>query len=158
MSQIQAFVQKQFTNLLLLFVIGGFLMLVAELLLTGHTRGIQLVAVAASVAGVVLALAGLLTRGKMSNIVAIAFLVLALTGLLGVSEHLEEGGDEQEGVAMAQVVRTTNATNMPINFSEEDEFRPGERKNAPPPLAPLSLAGLSLLGTVTLAGRKETVS
>ncbi len=156
MSQIQAFVQKQFTNLLLLFVTGGFLMLVVELLLTGHTRGIQLVAVAASVAGVVLALAGLLTRGKMSNIVAVAFLLLALTGLLGVSEHLEEGGEGQEGVAAAQVVRTGNATNMPVNFRQAEDFRPGGRRNTPPPLAPLSLAGLSLLGTVTLVGRKET--
>lgn len=155
MSQVQAFVQKQFTNLLLLFVTGGFLMLVAELFLTGHTRGIQLVAVVASVAGVVLGLAGLLTRGKMSNIVAIAFLLLALTGLLGVSEHLEESEGEREGVATAQVVRTNNTTNTPVNFRQEDEFQPGGRRNAPPPLAPLSLAGLSLLGTVTLVGRKE---
>ncbi|MFN8488827.1 MAG: hypothetical protein U0350_14590 [Caldilineaceae bacterium] len=157
MSRIQTFVQKQFTNLLLLFVTGGFLMLVAELLLTGHTRGIQLVAVVASVAGVVLALAGLLTRGKMSNIVAIAFLLLALTGLLGVSEHLEEGEGEREGVATAQVVRPNNATNRPVNLRQEPEFRAGARRNTPPPLAPLSLAGLSLLGTVTLVGRKETV-
>lgn len=92
----------------------------------------------------------------MINIVAIAFLLLALTGLLDVSEHLEECEERREGVAAAQVVRTNKATNKSVNFRQEDEFRRGERKNAPPPLAPLSLAGLSLLGTVTLVGRKET--
>lgn len=157
MNRIQLFVQKQFTNLLLLFIAGGFLMLVAELLLTGHTRGIQLIAVAASGTGIALALAGLFSRGKVSNFVAIAFLLLSLTGLLGVSEHLEEGGGEREGVAAVQAARSTNATNTRINFQQEPGFRPGGRRNTPPPLAPLSLAGLSLLGTVTLVGRKETV-
>ena len=158
MSRIQFFIQKHFTTLLLFFVAGGFVMLVAELLLTGHTKGIQLLAVGASVAGGVLALAGLFSRGKVGMVLVVAFLLLSITGLIGVMEHQEERGGEREATATTQLARTNNTTNTRINFQRQPGFRRGGDSGAPPPLAPLSLAGLSLIGAVTLVGRKEKVA
>ncbi|CAN5695025.1 hypothetical protein BH10CHL1_BH10CHL1_03800 [soil metagenome] len=157
MSRIQTLIQQYFTNLLLLFVAGGFLMLVAELLLTGHTRGIQLLAIVASVAGVVFALVGLFSRGKASMALVVAFLLLSVTGVIGVLEHSEERGGEREAVATVRLARTNNAANSQVNFQQQPGFR-REEDGTPPPLAPLSLAGLSLIGAVTLVGRKEKVA
>lgn len=157
MSRIQTFIQEHFTNLLLLFVAGGFFMLVAELLLTHHTDGIQLVAVIASVAGLLFALVGLFSRGKASMALVVAFLLLSVTGVIGVLEHNEERGDERKAVATVRVTRANNVANSRANFQQQPGFR-REEGGTPPPLAPLSLAGLSLIGAVTLVSRKEKVT
>ncbi len=154
MSRIQFFVQKYFTTLLLLFVAGGFLVLVAELLLTGHTKGIQLLAVVASVMGGGLAVAGLFSRGKLSMAVIVAFLLLSITGVIGVSEHSEERGGERETTTTTQIARVNNAANTRVNFQQQPGFRLDGARGGPPPLAPLSLAGLSLIGAITVVGRK----
>ncbi len=158
MNRIQFFIQQHFTTLLLLFVASGFLMLVAELLLAGHTKGIQLLAVGASVAGGVLAVAGLFSRGKLNRVLIVAFLLLSITGLIGVMEHREERGGERAATATVQVARANNTANTRVNFQQQPSFRRGGESGAPPPLAPLSLAGLSLIGAVTLVGRKEKLA
>lgn len=170
MTELRTFLRRHLISLLLLSVAGGFLMLVAELILVNHTNGIQLVAVVASIAGVILALAGLVTRGTLRTIVAVLFVLLAVSGLVGTAEHLEGGEEGAEAVVPAQIESAaqpgaasnvsyspdTNVTQYRLNQEGEEERERGEREGAegtPPPLAPLSLSGLALLGALaTFAG------
>ena len=169
MQSIQFFVQRRYWTLMMLFLIGGFAMLLAELVITNHTEGIQLVAVAASLGGLVLAVVGLIASPKLWPVVAALFLLLSLTGIIGVVEHIESGGEEGERASRPAL--TTSASSAaaavslrlqgggdyddgPARESGAGGFQPGG-ENVPPPLAPLSLAGLSLMGTVVLLGRRD---
>ncbi|MEZ4767449.1 MAG: hypothetical protein R2844_03380 [Caldilineales bacterium] len=169
MQSIQSFVQRRYWTLMMLFLIGGFAMLLVELVITNHTDGIQLVAVAASLAGLILAGVGLIASPKLRPIVAVLFLVLSLTGVIGVIEHQEAGGEEGERAARPALTTNASASGAAIALSRSlqggdgDEDSPPTRdfqgpppgESAPPPLAPLSLAGLSLMGTVVLLGRRD---
>jgi hypothetical protein len=75
---------------------------------------------------------------------------------LGAYEHYESTGEE------AAVRPALVQANQPIGFhleeEEEKDAQAGERDEAdavPPPLAPLSLAGLSLMGAVVILGVPE---
>lgn len=137
MNQITTLVQTRFPSLVLLGVAAGFVMLLAELLLTGHTEGTQRIAVLMSVLGIGLGLMALWVSGWLRGLVIAGFALLALAGVYGALEH-QEGGEGRE----AQTQR----------FIRER----GEGEATPPPLAPLSLSGLALLGGLaTLAKRGE---
>jgi len=164
MNKIQAFVQRHFATLLLLLIAAGFVTFVAELLLMHHTEGIQLVAVVASVVGLLLALAALLAPAKWRNGIAILFLLLSVTGVIGTIEHNE--GDEAEGRETRLIAPTERNANQNIVYraqdAEEGEAEEGEAEEAgeageaaPPPLAPLSLAGFALMGAITTLAKRD---
>ena len=163
MQAIRRFVQAQFFVLLMLMLAGGFAMLLAELLWTEHTDGIQLVGAIASVVGLVLTLAALVVRGRAAMTLAVLLLLLSVTGLIGTFEHLEEGGEargeaQRVGVAVNQQIAFTDDDDDRAAATQEGGEREGEEGEAvPPPLAPLSLAGLSIFGVLAILGapRKE---
>ena len=148
MKQMQTVVQKHFHLILMLLIASGFLMLLAELLLTGHTKGIQLVGVAASLLGTLLAAVGIVAKGKLRYGLVMLFLLLSISGIAGVVKHYEYGAGRETtalpSLAMQATVQTVS-----------DPFDEGESEGTPPPLAPLSLAGFALMGAVTLFARKD---
>lgn len=164
-------VQKSFFTLFMLMLAAGFAILLAELLLTNHTDGIQLVAVVAAVAGLIFILAGLFVRGRAATVVAVLLLLLSVTGLIGTFEHLEEGGGEGERASVPRVEAVGNQqVSLRLDDDEENEGaeraggeqearegEEGESEGNPPPLAPLSLAGLSMMGALGIvgAGKRE---
>lgn len=125
MSGLLQTIRRNVFTILLLLLAGGFALLVLELAITGHNEGAQLIGIIASVLGVVLAVAALLTRGRAANWIAGALVVLSLSGLMGIYQHYLYGA----GAA------------------------PSEVNENVPPLAPLSLAGLSLMTAVVVVGR-----
>ncbi|HAJ35922.1 MAG TPA: hypothetical protein DCL15_09535 [Chloroflexi bacterium] len=174
MQRLEGVVRRQLVNILLLFLVGAFVMLLAELLLTNHVDGIQNVAVIASIVGAVAALAGLFVKGTLRHLVVLVMVVLSLSGLLGAWEHLEsrEGGEARApSVRMADAVASYQSVAYqagPLQQEENEEQENGEREGgereggereggegAPPPLAPLSLSGLALMGAVVLMAKQD---
>ena len=185
MENMASVVRKNVTAIQLLLLASGFTITLVELILMGHTEGIQLVAVGSTVLGIVLALWGLVAGNATRTIVVILFLGLSLSGLVGAFEHLEGGEDEAgEASATFQVVNTNRGQIVNTAFNAEEEGEDGEGSEAgeaaatggsseageageggeaneggkegnPPPLAPLSLSGLALFGAVTLLGAKR---
>ena len=166
MEQIAGWIRKNFPELVLVGAAGGFLMILAELIITDHLEGTQLVAVVASVIGLVVSAVGFLLRGAASRAGAILLVLLSISGLVGAFEHYEEGQEEatatQHGLPVGQDYRY-------IDSDEEDEEsvsgeageageegEEGEEGEAvPPPLAPLSLSGLALLGAMAMLARSD---
>lgn len=126
MQGIQAFVARRLNTILLLLLAGGFAILIAELLLTGHVEGIQLVAPISSALGLAAVVLGLFARGGLRMAVVIVLLLVSLGGVVGTLRHWVEAG--------------------------EPAGQPGDEAE-PPPLAPLSIAGLGLMSLVVLVGR-----
>jgi len=164
MNMLQNFVQRRYAPLMLLLIAGGFVMMLVELIMLDHTDGIQLVAVIATTAGLLLALAALLAPAKWRSGVAVLFVLLSVTGLVGAYEHYEEGaGEEAEAHLVMPSVENNANLNIAYNAQEaaesEDE-EAGEEAGeegeaAPPPLAPLSLAGFGLMGAVATLGKRN---
>lgn len=116
--------RSHFVEVVVLGAAGGFVMLLAELLMGAHTEGIQIVAVVSSILGLVLVMLGFLGRGALRRGAIYGLLFVAFTGVFGVFEHIEEGGAE-------------------VGEAESQEA-------VPPVLAPLSLAGVGLLAGLAL--------
>ncbi len=135
----KAWVRHRFPELVALFVAVGFFLTGVELLLMDHTEGIQILAPLTAFAGALLVGLGLLLRRWGF---ALALFLLAPLGLFGFWQHLEEGLE-------AGVPGTYRWVD------EEGEAWEEDGKNAPPPLAPLSLSGLALLGALGLYAREE---
>ena len=154
MSMIQTFVQRRSASLMLLLISGGYVMMLAELLLINHTKGPQLVGVIASSAGLLLTLIALFVSGKARNWVALLLVVLSVSGLLGTFKHNE--ALNAEPAAMAATVNA-DGLNQPIAYrlqAAADVEGPGGDKSAVPPLAPLSLAGFALMGAVATLSKR----
>lgn len=142
-ASLQTFVRRQFFPLLMALIGAGFVMLFVELLLYSHYQGLQIVGTAATVLGAIAAFLGIGARGNLRVGLAILFIVLALTGLLGAWEHNEsrfEGEGERRPPAAAQAGEAGEA---------------GEAETPPPPLAPLSLSGFCALGALGLLGKRD---
>ncbi len=150
-AQIQARLQTNLTSFLLVFVSLGFLFLLAELLLTDHTEGIQLVAVGASTLGALLGFVGLFVRGRLRYVAVLLFLVLALTGVVGVIEHNEARLEAGESETSTRVQWSSGTTLVRYTWDEDEEEE--DEESEAPPLAPLSLSGLSALGAMALLAR-----
>jgi len=153
MQTVRRMVQEYYYTLMILLLAGGFAMLLAELLMLDHTDGIQLLAVVASVTGLIVTLAALFVRGRTATIVVAVLLALSATGLFGAYEHLEN-----REAQIASIQRQAQPGNQLIaNYQENKSEADEEQASPPPPLAPLSLAGLSLVSAVTVFGapRKE---
>ena len=158
-SSLKQMIARNYYTLMYLLIAGSFLGLVAELVWTEHWDGIQLVGLLASVAGMVLAAIALFAPPRMRQVLAVLFVILSISGIVGTIEHNEERG---EGEASAPVIMAATAgTNMELPAAQQEEGEEGEagergeggeggEGEAIPPLAPLSLAGMSIIGAVTL--------
>ncbi|MBE2237588.1 MAG: hypothetical protein IAE81_07365 [Caldilineaceae bacterium] len=172
MQNLENLVRRHLSTLLLLSLAGGFVVLLAELLITDHTDGIQNVAVIAAAVGAVAVLAGLFVKGTIRHVVVLLLLVLTLTGLVGTWQHFESSRDDEASrvIPLAAVepsgyqaiaARGDAVQLAPQQESEENETRTDERedkrgdKSAPPPLAPLSLSGLTLMGALVLLAKRD---
>lgn len=165
MRNLENFVRRNLVTLLLLLLLGGFGMLLGELLITNHVDGIQRVAVIASVVGAVALLAGFFARGMLRHLVVLLLLVLTLSGLLGAWEHLEEGSREASVPATLAAAdsagyqpiadRTSTTERAPQQENEQNEGGREGGEGSPPPLAPLSLSGLALMGAVVLLAKQD---
>jgi hypothetical protein len=130
MSALEHWIQRHWAALLLWLLAGGFVMVLAELLLAAHTDGVQLVGVVASGVGLLLTLAALAVGRRARYTVAVLLLVLSVTGLLGTLQHFQ-----------------ARAENDDARSEQRDES-----KGVPPPLAPLSLSGLGLMAVIATLG------
>jgi hypothetical protein len=157
MNPLVTYVRRNFTTLVLWSVLAGFALMLAELLITEHYDGItQLIAPLSCGVGILLIAAALLRWPGRSSI-AVLLLLLSLTGLFGAFEHFEEGGEEEGEARVPASIIVMHVSNeaaeeaVTISASEENEAgevegregREGEEEGNPPPLAPLSLSGLS---------------
>lgn len=139
--------QKRFPDLVALFSALGFLTLVAELLLTGHTEGIQALAPLAAGMGTLAILAGLWVRGGQAW--AIGFLLgVGAMGLVGLAQHMKEAL-EASRPSTIQLIDEEGRKYPAFGLGEG-----GESETPPPPLAPLALSGLGLLGALALYARE----
>lgn len=174
MTGLQAMVRRNLITILLMLLLGGFVMLLAELLVTNHVDGIQNVANVASIVGAAAILLGFFAKGTFRHLLVLLLLVLSLSGLLGAWEHLEsrEGGEAQAPAALAvrsdgyQTISNGAGADIERTLQEDDEEgeeareggEGGEREGgegAPPPLAPLSLSGLALMGAIVLLAKPD---
>ncbi|GLV48885.1 hypothetical protein TJA_19880 [Thermus sp. LT1-2-5] len=144
MEPIRGWIKGRFPDLVALLVAMGFFLTLLELLLLGHTEGIQLLAPMVAGLGVLLAALGLLSPSLRMG-AAVALLLLGGAGLLGLVEHMEEG-------LPGEALRPGTL----VLVDEEGEYGgEGEQTEAsPPPLAPLSLSGLALLGALALYAKE----
>ncbi|MCW1971129.1 MAG: hypothetical protein KIH69_023720 [Anaerolineae bacterium] len=121
---------------------AGFAFLLAELVILNHTSGPRMIGAIACVAGIVLSLAALAPNSRLRQILAILFVLVALSGLFGANTHQGSRGFRQQGVASAPATEDRTIRRALNSFG-----------NLPPTLAPLALSGLAMLGAaVTLAG------
>lgn len=174
MSKLETMVRRNLITILLLLLLGGFAMLLAELLITNHVDGIQNVANVASLVGAVAILLGFFAKGTFRHLLVLLLLVLSLSGLLGAWEHLQsrEGHDEARVPAALSTrsetfqtisnrigTDTQGTTQQEAGEQQQNMPSEGSRPRLPgggaPPLAPLSLSGLSLMGAVLLLAKRD---
>lgn len=136
----RGFLRKRFPDLVGLMVLLGFFLLLAELLLTGHTEEAQALAPLFSLVGAGLLLAGLFLP-KARQVLALALVLVSASGVVGLWQHLEDGLEAGESPSIRLVDR---------DGEEVWGWEREEGENPPPPLAPLSLSGLALLGALAL--------
>lgn len=166
MSKLEAFLRKHQATILLLLLAGGFAVVLGELVLYQHWDGTQLVGFVSTVVGMLVVFVGIFLKGTLRVVAALLLLVLSLAGLIGTYEHFEEGGGEAARPQPALVQRSAGVVQQ-VSFSastverapaqdndEDSERRPGG-ETEPPPLAPLSLSGLALMGAVILLAKQD---
>jgi len=162
MSQLKAQqqgIRENFPAVVLAMVAGGFALTVVELLMMHHTEGKQLIGVAATGVGALLALVGIWAKGGAKTLLVGTFAVLALSGVFGMVEHLEGEEEEREGFRWQQPAQAW-LTSHTVAFADEErherEEEEGEKgEHGPPPLAPLSVTGLALLGAAALIAKPD---
>jgi hypothetical protein len=149
---LQSFVRQRFSSLAMAMVAAGFLLLLLEMIGYNHFGGLQIVGTGAVVIGLIASVLGIGAHGRLRSILIGLFLVLALAGLLGEWEHNEERLEGERGPAAGQEAPA------PQGETEADQQSgPGgsEEEIPPPILAPLSVSGLCLFGSVLLLARRE---
>ena len=179
MTSLQATVRRNLLPILLLLLAGGYLVIVGELYLYRHWDGVQLIGFLATVIGLLAVLLGLFAKGGLRLGLAILLAILSLSGLIGTYEHFESSaeGGEAARPALAQAGGGAYFTaayqpgaapeRAPLQEGEDEEREGGEGgeggereggeggEETPPPLAPLSLAGLSLMGAAILFAKQD---
>lgn len=148
------FVQARFPQLVLGLVAGGFVLTLVELLWMHHTEELQLIAVGATALGALFCLAGLWVRGRAATVLAGTLGLVALTGLVGTYMHYEEANEHASapGRAVAWLQSQTFA------WADSEKGEAGEKHDEEeglPPLAPLSVSGLAMLGALAVLARPE---
>ena len=163
MSKFQGFLGQHRDTLLLLLLAGGFVVVLGELVLYQHWDSTQLIGFSATVVGLLAVLVGIFVKGTLRTVIGLLLVVLSLSGLIGAREHLEEGG-EAMSPRPALVQQSTLVGAQEIAYrpgalaqegEEEGEGAEGGGETVPPPLAPLSLSGLALMGAVILLAKQD---
>lgn len=169
MSRIEAFDRKYLTPILLVLLAGGFLVVLGELFLYRHWDGVQLIGFSATIAGLLFVVLGIFAKGGLRKALAVLLVLLSVSGLIGAYEHLEsangEGGEAQRPV-LEQVASSNAALALAVQPRSDLERAPAQEGNesgegqgggeaAPPPLAPLSLSGLALMGAAILFAKQD---
>lgn len=166
MQNIQAFLYKNLYTVLLLFLAGGFAITLAELLITGHYQGIQLVAPVATALGLVGVLLVLFVkRGGLYMLAVVLLLLVTLSGIAGTAQHYlnsGSGGPPAGFTPNTSEVATDQAQAAPSGDFQPSEGGPpsgmgGFPGSNPPPLAPLALTGLGMIALVVAWVRWEPV-
>jgi hypothetical protein len=146
-------VRSYLPELVLVGAAGGFVGTVAELLLTDHGDGTQAIAVIAAGIGAALCLAGLVVSSPIVlRTLAAGLLLLSIAGPVGVILH---AGGEAEASEAPHLIQ-----DVPVLGGDEDDDE-GEGRGEDegggeiPPLAPLSLSGLGLLGAAGVLARED---
>lgn len=163
-ARIQSFAREHLTTLMMLLLAAGFLVVLGELVLYKHYVGEQLIGLLSTVVGTVLVLWGIFAKGRVRVTLATLLVVLSLAGLIGVEEHsASEAGEAQRptpvAVSAANIAISTGAPTV-AQDSETDAGTTeagseGSSKTTPPPLAPLGLSGLALMGAVILFAKRD---
>lgn len=140
-----SWLQERFPELVGLMVAGGFALTLGELFLMGHTEKSQLIGVGMSGAGLLAALLGAVVAPRFRKALLGLWIVVAAGGLFGVYEHLEEAQEHREKAAIEAQAKM--AAGEAAEESKDEE-------HGPPPMAPLSVSGLAMLGGLALLARK----
>jgi hypothetical protein len=177
MITLEAWVRKNLSVILLLLLAGGFVVIVWELYLYQHWDGIQLVGFTASLVGLLAILLGLFAKGTFRIVLALLLVVISISGLIGTWEHFEADNEGRNASvpALNQLASTEGgellvaASNAPravrtAQLQEQDEENEagegaarGERggEESAPPLAPLGISGLALMGAAVLLAKED---
>ncbi len=143
----QSLIRAHLPELVLVGAAGGFAGTFAELLLTDHSEGTQAIPVIAAGIGAALCLIGLLVRSRiMIRTLAIGLLLLSITGPVGVFLHAGGEADASEAPLSAENV---------LALDEDEDEDDDDDDEGVPPLAPLALSGLGLLGAVGVLARED---
>ncbi len=140
LTTMSTLIRRHTTRVFLISIAVGFAFLLVELMLIDHYRGTQLIAVIACVLGILLSMAGLVPRRDVRRVVIALFAVLALSGVYGFIEHLDERTHRASQVA--------DVTPTPSDRLISEAL--GSFASNPPALAPLALTGFALFGALTL--------
>ncbi len=160
MSKLQeTWIRERFPQLVGLMVVGGFALILAELLLMDHTEKTQKIGVLMTVVGMLGAGLGLVVGPRFRKALLGVLVLVAASGLFGTYEHLEEAQEHREKAAKRQqstlVVRKADFDRSASLESEAGEHDKEEKEESgPPPLAPLGVSGLAVLGGLALMARK----
>lgn len=138
-------------------VAAGFAMVMIELLMMHHDEGKQLIAIAGTGVGAVLALVGIKAQGKARTALAAGLVAVAFTGVVGTYFHLFHHEDEEEHAAVTRLARWVDGQTAAHAEEEDEEKRGenGEEEEHLPPLAPLSVSGLGVLGALGVLARRQ---
>lgn len=139
-------VRENLPSLVLIGVLAGFAVVLAELLLMEHNEGKQVVAIGASMLGLVAAGLALVASGSLRGLMAAALLVVGTAGLAGTVMHVAEA---REHAQEAREHAAGEHRDRDGHGKDEDE-----EEHAPPPLAPLSVSGLGVLGALGAVARR----
>jgi hypothetical protein len=145
-----SWLQERFPELVAVMVAGGFALTLGELLLMNHTEKIQKLALLMTSAGMLAVALGLIAP-KFRKLLVGVLIVVAASGLFGVYEHLEEAAEHREKAA-----REASAPGvLQAGGGDAGEHEKKGEKHGPPPLAPLSVSGLALMGSLGLLALKR---
>jgi hypothetical protein len=148
---LQGFLQRQWQAVLLLLVAGGFVVIALELFITDHYSGIQVMGILAPGVGIVAVLWGIFARGTLRMVLALLLLVVAFVGVMGVLQHFQNRGEATIPVQMVRGDAGFQHVSWQAAPAGQGEGEAGEgSEGAPPPLAPLGISGLALVGAVIL--------
>ena len=149
-------VRLQLPELVLVVTAGGFAITFAELVVTEHTGGTQVIAVIAAGLGLALCLMGLLARSRIIlRPMVLALLLLSISGPVGVFLHASGEAEGSEASVPAAVDVLAGDEDDGEDDGEEDEGEEEEDGDSIPPLAPLGLSGLALLGAAGILARED---
>ena len=126
---------KNSSRIMMLAVAGGFAFILIELLGIQHAQGTKMIGAVSAAIGAVLGLVGLSENPQLRRILSILFIVLALTGIYGFTVHSGARGFRTQGAAAVPASEDRTVQRALRSFTL-----------LPPPLAPLALTGLALMG------------
>lgn len=143
-----SWLQDRFPELVVGLVVGAFALTLGELLLMGHFEGKQIIGLAMSAIAMGALVLGLLLGPRFRKVLVGVLCLVALGGLFGTLEHAEEAQEHREKAERARQERAL------LNPSQDGEAHEEGKTHVPPPLAPLSVSGLALMGGLGLIARK----